>query len=89
MFPKAAGILQCDVDLCWESCRIPKSCQLDPELLVFILWQLAVATNQQIGEKFGLTCASESQRVRTINKNINNDKELSSKYHHIKSLMKI
>jgi len=48
-----------------------------------------VATNQEIGEKFGLTYSLGGQRVRTIKENIYKDKELARKYHHIKSLMKI
>jgi hypothetical protein len=52
---KAAGILKCDMDLYRESSRISKSVKADRDLLVYIAWKLGVATNHQIGEKFGLT----------------------------------
>ena len=51
---KAAGILKCDMDLYRESARITKSVKAERDLLIYIAWQLGVATNQQIGEKFGL-----------------------------------
>ena len=58
-------------------------------IAAIILWQLGVATNQQIVAKFGLTYSSVSQPVRAIKENFNKNKELARKYHHIKSLMKI
>ncbi len=86
---KAAGILKCDLDLCRESARISESAKTDRDLLIYIAWQLGVATNQEIGEKFGLTYSAVSQRVGVVKKILNNNKELKRKYRHIKSLMKI
>jgi hypothetical protein len=56
---------------------------------LYIPWQLGVATNQQISDKFGLTYSAVSQRGSVIKKMLNNDKELERKYRHIKSLIKI
>jgi chromosomal replication initiation ATPase DnaA len=86
---KAAGILKCDMDLYRESTRISKSVKADRDLLIYIAWQLGVATNQEIGEKFGLTYSAVSQRVSEIKKMLNQDRELERKYQHIKSLIKI
>jgi hypothetical protein len=58
-------------------------------LLIYIAWQLGVATNQHIGEKFGLTNSAVSQRVRILKEMLNKDKELERKYRQIKSLIKI
>jgi len=86
---EAARILKCDMELYRKSARISKSSLSDRDLLIFIAWQLGVATNQQIGEKFGLTYSSVSQRARVIKESLNKDKVLARKYNHIKSLMKI
>ncbi len=86
---KAAGLLKFDLDLCRESARISKSVKADRHLLIYIAWQLGVATNQQIGEKFGLTYSAVSQRVSVIKEMLNKDKQLQKKYRHIKSLIKI
>ena len=77
------------MDLCRESARISKTAKADRDLLIYIAWQLGVATNQQIGEKFGLTYSAVSQRVRVIKGKLNKDKKLDRKYRHIKSLIKI
>ncbi len=86
---KVAGILKCDLDLCRKSARISKVAEADRDLLIYIAWQLGVATNQQIGEKFGLTYSAVSQRVSGIKEKLNKNKELARKYRQIKSLIKI
>jgi chromosomal replication initiation ATPase DnaA len=58
-------------------------------LLIYLAWQLGVATNQQIGERFRLTYSAVSQRVRVVKKKLNKDKKLKAKYRHLKSLIKI
>ena len=86
---KAAGILKCDLDLFRKSNRISKSVKADRDLLIYIAWQQGVATNQEIGDKFGLTYSAVSQRVGVVKKILNNDKRLERKYRKIKSLIKI
>ena len=85
----AAGILKCDMDLYRESSKISKSVKVDRDLLIYIVWQLAVATKQEIGEKFGLTYSAVSQRVSVVKEVLNKDKKFKKKYRHIKSLIKI
>ncbi|MHC4457550.1 MAG: hypothetical protein ACYS0I_10755 [Planctomycetota bacterium] len=48
-----------------------------------------MATNQQIGEKFGRTYSAVNQRVSVIKEMLNQDKELERKYRRIKSQIKI
>ena len=86
---QAAGILKCNMELCRKSARISKSSALDRDLLIYIAWQLGVATNQQIGEKFGLTYSSVSQRAKVIKEKLKIDKALARRYQRVKSLMKI
>jgi putative transposase len=86
---KAAGLLKCDMNLFRESSRISKSVKVDRDLLIYVSWQLGVTTNQEIGEKFGLSYSAVSQRVRIIKEMLNKDKELERKYRQIKSLIKI
>jgi hypothetical protein len=63
--------------------------ETDRNLLVYIAWQLGLATNQQIGDEIGLTYSSFSQRVSVVKKKLYKDKELVKKYQHIKSIIKI
>ncbi len=85
---RAADILKCDIDFYRESTRIPKAFKADRDLLIYIAWQSGVATNQEIGEKFGLTYSAVSQRVSVIKEMLNTDKELERKYRHVKSRIK-
>ena len=85
---RAAGILKCDMDLYQESARISKSDIADRDLLIYIAWQSGGATNQEIGEKFGLTYSAVSQRVKVIKEMLITDKELEKKYRHVKSIIK-
>ena len=81
--------MKCDMNFCRGSARISKTDKADRDLLIYIAWQLGVATNQQIGEKFGLTYSAVSQRVRVIKEILNKNKGLERKYQRIKSLIKI
>ena len=82
-------MLKCDMNQFRESNRISKSVKADRDLLIYIAWQLGVFTNQQIGEKFGLSYSAVSQRVKIIKEMFNKDKEIERKYRRIKSLIKI
>ena len=86
---KAVGLLKCDMNLFREARRISKSTKADRDLLIYIAWQIGVTTNQEIGEKFGLSYSAVSQRVRIVKELLNKDEELERKYRQIKSLIKI
>jgi REP element-mobilizing transposase RayT len=86
---RAAAILGYDMDYHRHSMRISRSVKIDRDLLIYIAWQLGVSTNQQVGERFGLSYSAVSQRVRWIKAMLDKDKPLDRKYHRIKSLIKI
>lgn len=79
----------CDLDLCRRSARISNSVKTDRDLLIYIAWKSGVATNQQIGDLFGLTYSAVSQRARVTRAKLKKDKELAGKYRHLTSRMKI
>jgi REP element-mobilizing transposase RayT len=89
LLSKAAGILNCDLDLCRESARISESMKADRDLLIYLAWQSGGATNREIGEKFGLTYSAVSHRVNVVKKLLSSNRELERKYRNLKSLVKI
>jgi putative transposase len=89
LLSKAADKLNCDLDLCRESARVSESMKADRDLLIYIAWQSGVATNQEIGEKFGLTYSAVSHRVNVVRKSLGKNRQLEKKYRHLKSLIKI
>ncbi len=86
---KAARLMKFDLELCRKSVRIPSQAKTDRDLLIYLVWQLGVATNPQIGEKFGLTYSAVSQRVSAIKEKVNTDIDLAKRYQQIKSIIKI
>lgn len=86
---KAARILKCDLRHYRKSARISKSDKADRDLLIYIAWQSGVATNQEIGDIFGVTYSAVSQRASVVKKLLKKDKRLQRKYQHIQSLIKI
>jgi REP element-mobilizing transposase RayT len=85
----AARQIKFDMGLCRKSVRMPGWAKTDRDILIYLVWQLGVATNPQIGEKFGLTYSAVSQRVRTIKVKLNKDKDLAKRYQQIKSKIKV
>jgi hypothetical protein len=67
---KAARPMKFDMELCRKSVRIPGLAKTDRDLLIYPVWQLGVATNPQIGEKFGLTYSAVSHRVNAMKKKL-------------------
>ena len=86
---RAAELLKCDLKLWRDSTRISESAKTDRDMLIYIAWQLGIATNQQIGDKFGLTYSAVSQRVRVFKEKLKKDRDLNTKLAKIKSLIKI
>jgi len=78
-----------DLELCRKSVRIPGWAITDRDLLIYIVWQLGVATNPQIGEKTGLTYSAVSQRESAIKEKFNKNEDLAKRYQQINSKIKI
>jgi len=86
---QAAEMLNCNLEHLRKSTRISKAGKADRDLLIYLLWQLGQLTNQQIGEKFGLTYSAVSQRVAIIKDLILNNQAVRNKFNRIKSQIKI
>ncbi len=86
---KAAEALKCNPEHFRKSKRVSKADTLNRDLLIYLLWQLGQLTNQQIGEKFGLTYSTVSQRVSIIKGLLIKNQALRNKFIQIKSQMKI
>ena len=81
--------MKCDLNLCLKSSRISESAKIDRDLLIYIARELGVVTNQQIGDKFGLTNSAVSRRARILKEKLKKDRDLNTKLVKIKSLIKI
>ena len=86
---KAAQILDCDLNHFKQSIRISKSEKDDRDLLVFIIWNTGLLTNEKIGHLFGMTYSSISHIVRSMKFRIKHNRHLKEKYNQIYSQFKI
>jgi REP element-mobilizing transposase RayT len=89
VFLKAVEALKCNPEDFRKSKRISKANKLNRDLLIYLLWQLGQLTNQQIGEKFGLTYSAVSQRVSSIKDLLIKNQALRKKFNQIKSQIKV
>ena len=89
MLERAAGILQCKVKCFHQAARISKSDKEKRDLLIYILWEMCLFSNQEIGFLFGLTYSSVSRRVSITMSRICTDEEFKKRLERIKSLIKV
>src|SRR4030042_2821290 len=59
--------------------RVSPDRVLARDLLLYLIWQLGVRTNSQIGELFGLTGSAISRRVRIFKSRLSEDSSLPKK----------
>ncbi len=86
---QAAKNLNTDLRRYQKSSRISHADKADRDLLIYLIWQLGAATNQQIGEKFGLTYSAVCRRVGIFKGMLKKDKALQKRFNKIKSQIKI
>ena len=86
---KATGFLCCDVEAFKKAARVSASRVLDRDLLLYMVWQLGVRTNSQIGEIFGLTGSAVSQRISVLKSKAEKDKSIRKRMADIKSLIEM
>ena len=86
---KAAAFLGCDVKDFKKAARVPSGRVLDRDLLLYVVWQLGVRSNSQIGEVFGLTGSAVSRRVGVLKSKAENDKSVRKKLSEIKSIIEM
>ena len=82
---KAAGILDCNVNHFKRSSRIPLKDRDNRNLLIYLIWETGICSNQKIADLLGLTYSAISRRVGAFKSRINKEKGLLKKYKTIKS----
>ena len=83
---EAAKELGCDVAGFRKSARISARNVDNRDLLIYLIWQSGGWTNQEIGDRFGLTYSAVSRRVSLFKSKLREDKMLLQKFEQIKAL---
>ncbi len=72
-----------------KAARVSPDRVLDRDLLLYLIWQLGVRTNSQIGEIFGLTGSAISRRARVFKTSLEQDQSLQKRMADLKSKIEI
>ena len=85
----AAAIINCDIEKLKRSHRVSTSEIENRDMLIYLLWRSGRFSNSEIGRLIGLTYSSVSKRVTILQRRLERDKRLKSKYEKIKSQIKV
>jgi len=86
---QAAKILGYSLKKFRHPSRIAQSDKDNRDLLIYLLWQTGLYTNQKIGHFFGLSYSAVSQRAKIFRTKVQNDKKTREKFSQIKSQIKM
>ncbi len=86
---KAAAILDCDPDEFMASGRLYGTAKTNRDLLMYLIWEYGVYTNEEIGNLFHVTYSSVSKNVSLIRERLVRDKVLKRLHNKIKSQIKM
>ena len=83
---RAAHILKCDVDEVTNGRRVKESIKENRDLLIYLLWDMGLYTNSEIGVLFSLTYSAISRRVNIMQAKIDESRRLKRKYNKFNKL---
>jgi len=86
---KAAAILDCDPDEFIVSGRVYGAKKTNRDLLMYLIWEYGVYTNEEIGNLFHVTYSSVSRNISLIRKRFIKDKALKQLYNKYKSQIEL
>jgi len=89
MLEKLAQELDCRLDNFKKSLRISRADKMNRDIMLYVLWNSGIFTNQQIGELLGLSYSSVSRRASMVRKSIQKDKILLNKVQDLNALIKV
>jgi hypothetical protein len=84
-----AALLDCDPEEFITSGRMYGTAKINRDLLMYLIWEYGVYTNEEIGNLFHVTYSSVSRNVSSFKVNLSDDKILKRLYNKIKSQIKM
>ena len=86
---KAARILDCNLIDYRRSLRISGQYRDKRDLLIYLLWEIGLYKNQEIGDLLGLTYSSISRRANITRARISKDIKFKKQFKQLKSQIKM
>ena len=89
LLEKAARILDCNLIDYRRSLRISEQYRDKRDLLIYLLWEIGLYKNQEIGDLLGLTYSSISRRANITRARISKDIKFKKQFKQLKSQIKM
>jgi putative transposase len=86
---QAASRLGCSLDQFRQAGKVAAPEAPKRDMLLYLIWQLGVQTNREIGELFGLTYSAVSRRVSLFKSALKTDASLRERFDRLKSGIKM
>jgi hypothetical protein len=85
---QAATLLGCDVEEFRSGGRVSPQRSLERDLLLYLIRQMGVLTDQQLGGMFGLGYSAVSRRAGIFKAKLQENRALQRKFEKVKSRIK-
>ncbi|MDA3912250.1 MAG: transposase [Bacteroidales bacterium] len=82
---KAAAVLDCDPDEFISTGRVYGTAKTNRDVLMYLIWEYGVYTNEEIGNLFHVTYSCVSKSISSFRKRLPADNNLKKLYNKIKS----
>ena len=86
---KAAAIIDCDPDEFIASGRVYGAAKTNRDLLMYLIWEYGVYTNEEIGNLFHVTYSSVSRNISSFRARLIKENALKKLYNKVKSQIKM
>ncbi|MGD9180025.1 MAG: transposase [Desulfobacterales bacterium] len=86
---KAERILKCDVKHFLKAGRVSGAEKETRDLMIFLIWNAGVLTNDQIGRLFGVSFSAVSHAVKSLKARMQEDPKLQAKFEQLYSQFKL
>jgi hypothetical protein len=89
LLSKGAEILKCDVASFQDTLRIRDDQKENRGLLIYLLWEMGLYKNEEIGKLSALGTSSVSRRASAMKSELAKNRKLQNKYQELKALIKM
>ncbi len=86
---KSAKVVQIDLDKCVQAKRLHGIDKHKRDLIVYLLWNKGLMTNEQLGRLFNISHSAISHSVKIFKEKMVNDKEVKNQFETINSQFKL
>jgi chromosomal replication initiation ATPase DnaA len=89
LLKKSAKIVQIDIDKCVQAKRLHGIDKHKRDLIVYLLWNKGLMTNEKLGQLFNMSYSAISHCVKTFKEKMNKDKKVRNQFEKLNSQFKL